>query len=47
MANNYNKDAWIAHIDLSIGNKHESKRSGASVGIFYLRNIDEHSRLDG
>jgi len=47
MGNNYNKEAWVAHIDLSIGNKNESRRSGASTGIFYVRNIDEHSRLDG
>ena len=47
MANNYSRDHWIAHVDLTIGNKSQSRRSGAGVGIFYVRNIDEHSRNDG
>ena len=44
---NENKDAWAVHVDLSIGNSQKTRRSGAGVGIFYLKNIDESDHLDG
>ena len=43
---NPNKDAWVAHLEVDIGNEENSNlRGGGGIGVYYVRNVDEYSNV--
>lgn len=43
---NPKSEAWMADIELHLGNDKKTHRGGTGVGIFYVRNVDKVSHKD-